>query len=449
MSDNSVTELLEQLKVVRKEIGEGNQARTETFNQLEAEIKKGSQTLTDTQEKLGRVTTDLAAAVEKSQSLENTINEMVKKMNRPQGGDATSEEVEIKAARGLLELKHGMQHPKRDPDFPFAPKDSDIDEARLAVKTLRRVMHMANLDNDMARLSDAERKALSTFNFGSNGFILAPEMASTVLSCLEDITDIPGLMQNMTISGPSVKFLVDNVRLDTAAWACEADCFANNPKANLNDGLGELEIKPETLRYIVCSTRDILEDASINIEQWMLGKVNFAFRNTLSTAIMTGDGNGKPMGILNPRSGIPVCLTGDNTAAGTFTWQDLIMLKWQVAMQYHSGGRYLMNQNTFGLTLTMADANNRPIMIAAPTDNGQFLLNGSPVNIATQMPDVAGGSTPVAFGNWNQAYMVVNRKAVTMQNDPYSAGFCVLFKFEARVGGGIICPRAARLMKIA
>lgn len=449
MSDNSVAELLEQVKVVRKEIGEANEARAKTFEELTAEIKKGSATITDTEQKLTRVSTDLAASIEKHQSLETTINEMVKKMNRPQGGDASSEEVEIKAARGLLELKHQMAHTKRDPDFPFAPKDGDIEEARIAVKTLRRVMHMANLDHDLQRLSDVERKALSSFNFGSNGFILAPEMASTVLSCLEDITDIPGLMQNMSISGPSVKFLVDNVRLDQAAWACESECFANNPKANLNEGLGELEIKPETLRYIVCATRDILEDASVNIEQWMLGKVNFAFRNTLSTAIMTGDGNGKPMGILNPRSGIPACLTGEGTPAGTFTWQDLIMLKWQVAMQYHSGGRYLMNQNTFGLTLTMADANNRPLMIASPTDNGQFLLNGSPVNIATQMPDVAGGATPVAFGNWNQTYMVVNRKAVTMQNDPYSAGFCVLFKFESRVGGAVICPRAARLLKIA
>ena len=30
-----------------------------------------------------------------------------------------------------------------------------------------------------------------------------------------------------------------------------------------------------------------------------------------------------------------------------------------------------------------------------------------------------------------------------MQQDPYSAGFCILYKFEARIGGGIICPNAA------
>src|SRR5262245_63611759 len=125
---------------------------------------------------------------------------------------------------------------------------------------------------------------------------------------------------------------------------------------------------------------------------------------------MTGDGIGKPIGILNPGAGIPACDTSPSTPAGQFTWQDLIMLRWMVPMQFQGGGRYLMNQHTFGQVLTMSDAMGRPIMIAMPTDTGQFTINGSPVNIVTQMPDVAPGATPVAFGNWNLVYMVVNRK---------------------------------------
>jgi HK97 family phage major capsid protein len=108
------------------------------------------------------------------------------------------------------------------------------------------------------------------------------------------------------------------------------------------------------------------------------------------------------------------------------------------------GSAYLMNQRTFGLMLTMSDAMGRPIMIASPVEPGQYLINGSPLRLVTQMP----GATPVAFGNWNQAYTVVNRKAVTMLQDQYSPGFSVLFKFEARVGGGVICPNAARLLRI-
>jgi len=98
--------------------------------------------------------------------------------------------------------------------------------------------------------------------------------------------------------------------------------------------------------------------------------------------------------------------------------------------------------------LTLSDSMGRPIMMASPAQAGQYLIAGSPVVIANQMPNVAVGATPVAFGSWKDAYMVVNRKAVTMQQDPYSAGFCVLFKFEARIGGAPICPNAARLLRI-
>jgi len=75
-------------------------------------------------------------------------------------------------------------------------------------------------------------------------------------------------------------------------------------------------------------------------------------------------------------------------------------------------------------------------------------LGGVPVVIANQMPDVAPGSTPVAFGDWRAAYLLVNRRALTILPDPYSAGWCVLYRLFARFGGGIICADAARLLRI-
>lgn len=125
------------------------------------------------------------------------------------------------------------------------------------------------------------------------------------------------------------------------------------------------------------------------------------------------------------------------------------MLKWQVPVQFHAqGGAYLMNQNTFAQILTMSDSNGRPIMLPSPTDSGVFLINGSPVVLSTQMPSVVPGATPVGYGGWNQVYTVANRKATTMTVDPFSAGFCVLFRFEARVGGAVTCANAARLLRV-
>ena len=111
-------------------------------------------------------------------------------------------------------------------------------------------------------------------------------------------------------------------------------------------------------------------------------------------------------------------------------------------------GAYVMNANTFGLAITLSDAMGRPIMMPSPVDPAQYMIAGSPVMISTQMPDPIVGATPIAYGNWTQAYTVVNRKAVTLQQDPFSAGFCVLAKFGVRVGGAPTCVNAARLLRI-
>src|SRR5215813_7735843 len=103
------------------------------------------------------------------------------------------------------------------------------------------------------------------------------------------------------------------------------------------------------------------------------------------------------------QSGIPICNTSETTPPGTFTWQDLVSLRWQVPQQYQAGGSYLLNQYTFGQVLTLSDAIGRPLMVQSPTQGGQYLLAGAPVHIVTQMPNVEPGSLPVAYGNWNEA----------------------------------------------
>jgi len=445
-NEAGIAELVQEIKTTREDIAKADDARMHVLDEMKADIKKHGQLSVDTEAKVIKITDDMAANATKWQGLEDSLNDLRKRLLRPGQEPERNDDKSRKAALDLLQMKHELRIIKKDPEHPFTATEEQIAEAGVAVKAMHELMNTTNIDN----LSLEYRKALTAFSFGSNGFILAPEMSSQVLSCLTDYTDVAGLMRSMTISGPSVRFMINNVRIDYAAWACEATCFANNPQADLS-GLGEMELKPETLRYVFCATRDALEDASINMESFMINLVNQAFRRTISTALISGDGVGRPVGILNPNANIPVCDTAVSTPVDRFTWQDLIMLKWQVPMQYHNGGRYLLNQNTLALLLTMSDASGRPMLATFPQDipnSAGFLLNGSPLTIVTQMPDVAPGTTPVAFGNWNEVYMIVNRKAVTMQQDPYSAGFCVLYKFEARIGGGVFCPNAARLLRI-
>jgi HK97 family phage major capsid protein len=110
-----------------------------------------------------------------------------------------------------------------------------------------------------------------------------------------------------------------------------------------------MEIKPETVRFVVCATSDLLEDASFDVEAWLYRKISEGMRATINAAVLLGDGIGKPLGLLNPNAGIPICDVSPVTAPGQFSWQDLLMLKYEIPMQWMDGCSYLMNQRTFAL----------------------------------------------------------------------------------------------------
>jgi HK97 family phage major capsid protein len=86
----------------------------------------------------------------------------------------------------------------------------------------------------------------------------------------------------------------------------------------------------------------------------------------MNEAILIGDGIGKPQGLLNPNSGIPICDTSTNTPPGQFSRQDLVMLRWEIPIQWQNGASYLMNQRTFAMLLTMSDAMARPSWTSLP-----------------------------------------------------------------------------------
>jgi hypothetical protein len=77
--------------------------------------------------------------------------------------------------------------------------------------------------------------------------MLPPERSNIVLSCLADPGDLSGLVDRVQISGPCVLFLTDNPRMELGApGSARAPVLPIFLVPELQAGLGELEIKPET-----------------------------------------------------------------------------------------------------------------------------------------------------------------------------------------------------------
>jgi HK97 family phage major capsid protein len=387
------------------------------------------------------VLTDRVTDVEKS------LNEVLVGMRRPgadgYGGDAGDLD-ERKSAVEMCQARFNWQHQKIEGrPLAYHPSSAEIDDAVSAQKALRAIMR----HGDFARLDHIEQKSLSSFSFAGSGWVVSPEMSSRILSCLTDETDFMSLLSQETISAGSVQFPLDNSVLEGAEWACVTSCAG--PPATIAPP-GMLEIKAESLRVVVCSTTDLLQDASFNVEQWLMRKAARMMRQKLAQAFLYGDGMGKPQGLLDARSGIPTCDAGPATPPGTFTWQDLFALKYSLPEEYAWRGTFLMNAATLGLVVTMSDGLGRPIWMPTPATEGGggFQIAGSPVRIVSQLPNVEPGSTPILFADLEQLYLVVVRRATSLQADPYSLNWCVQFRIDARIGGAVICANAGRWLRI-
>ena len=78
---------------------------------------------------------------------------------------------------------------------------------------------------------------------------------------------------------------------------------------------------------------------------------------------------------------------------------------------------------------------------------GQLL--GHPVVTDDFMPDLGSNTYPIAFGDFQRAYYIVDRRGVSVLRDPYTAVPHVKFIGRRRVGGGIANFAALKLMKCA
>ena len=76
-------------------------------------------------------------------------------------------------------------------------------------------------------------------------------------------------------------------------------------------------------------------------------------------------------------------------------------------------------------------------------------LLGHPVVTDDFMPDLGANAYPVAFGDFNRAYYIVDRKGVSVLRDPAGAFPYVRFLSRTRSGGGIANFEALKFLKCA
>ena len=221
--------------------------------------------------------------------------------------------------------------------------------------------------------------------------------------------------------------------------------------------LAELQFPAMELYAMPAATQALLDDAAVNLDQWIADEVQQAFADQESTAFVTGNGTNRPKGFLAYTNiadaswswgNVGYIATGVAAAFPASNPSDkLIDLAYGLKSGYRQNANWVMNRKTQSVIRKFKDSTGDYLWQPAASADGKSTLLNFPITESEDMPDIATDTFSMAFGDFARGYLVVDRVGVRVLRDPYSSKPYVLFYTTKRVGGGIQNFEAIKLMK--
>lgn len=296
---------------------------------------------------------------------------------------------------------------------------------------------------------------IKDMSYGSNvdgGYVVPQTIEAEIGRRLAEISPIRAIASVRQVSGPTLRkpFTVTG---PVASWAAETGSRTKTDSPVLD----QLQFPTAELYAMPAATPSLLEDAVVNLDQWIVSEVETAFAEKEEDAFINGSGTNQPKGFLaydqeddSTRSWgeIGTLDTGEDGAfAATSPADKLLDLIYALKAGYRQNAHWVMNRKTQAMIRKMKDSEGNYLWQPPTSAGARAMLLGFPLVEAEDMPDVSAGATPIAFGDFKRGYLIVDRAGVRVLRDPYSAKPYVLFYTTKRVGGGIQDFDAIKLLK--
>jgi len=291
-------------------------------------------------------------------------------------------------------------------------------------------------------LKRLEAKALSAGSGPDGGYLAPSTVEGEILRRLSAVSPIRSLATVRTISSGTYKKAFSTTG-PASGWVAET---ATRTQTNAPT-LAELSFPAMELYAMPAATQTLLDDAIVNIDQWIAEEVESVFAEQEGAAFVSGDGTDKPKGFLAYPTVAEASWSWGNIGvlnsgvAGAFPASNpsdvLVDLVYALKAGYRQNASFVMNRKTQGLIRKFKDSTGNYLWQPPASAGAPATLMGFPLVEAEDMPNIANNAVSIAFGDFRRGYLVVDRAGVRILRDPYSAKPYVLFYTTKRVGGGV------------
>ena len=370
------------------------------------------------------------------------------------------EKMEVKLDRGDLGKptgdKRSDEHLKAFTNWIRNPFDMDLKAA----------LQKASKDVIEGNLRE---KAVTSGTSSAGGYAVPELISREINQNLINSNPFRSLVKVLTVGTPDYKELVD-IRGESSGWIGEGGTRSETNTPRLQ------EVAPTfgTLYAYPKASEESLVDLFFDVQTWLTRAVSDEFGYQEGVAIISGNGTNKPTGFLNGSTATTDDGThfSPNRAFGTLQYVPtgqsngfdnstgnspegqgpgdcLITMIYKLRARYLTAAKWVMNRGTMATIQKFRDRDGnylwRPGLEAGRSDT----LFGYPVVLADDMPSIAAGTYPVAFGDWRAAYVLCDLVGLRMTVDEITTPGQVKFYVRKRLGGKLVQDEAIKVLKVA
>ena len=298
----------------------------------------------------------------------------------------------------------------------------------------------------------SEVRAAATKTNGEGGFLAPVEWDRTITGSLKQVSAIRQYASVQSISGAGFTKTFSNRNVGSG-WVGETAARPETTTPALTSlafPLGEIYANP-------AASQGLIDDAEVDIEQWLADEVSLEFDRQEGIAFLSGDGVNKPHGILGYVTGgahasrhpFGAIQTVNSGAAAALTGDGILNLIYALPEEFQGNARLFMNRTTAGAARRLKDGQNNYLWQPSFEAGQPATLAGVPIVHLPGMPAVGASAVAALYGDMQMTYQIVDRIGIRVLRDPYTNKPFVHFYTTKRVGGGVKNPEPMRAMVIA
>ena len=282
--------------------------------------------------------------------------------------------------------------------------------------------------------------ALQVGDDAEGGYLVPDEYEHKLIEALEEENIFRRLAHTIQTDSGERKIPVVASK-GTANWIDE-----EGPYEDSDDTFSQITIGAHKLGTTIKISEELLRDSVFRLEEYISREFARRIGAREEESFFTGDGNGKPLGILADNGGADVGVTAASATA--ITADELIDLFHSLKTPYRKNAVWVMNDATIKAVRKLKDNNGQYLWQAALVAGNPSTLLGLPVYTSAFMPTIAAGAKTIAFGDFKY-YWIADRQGRMFKrlNELYAKNGQVGFIGSQRVDGKLTLTEAIKVLQ--